>query len=108
MTQPAQNDVLIEMSGRYDIAERLQQIFLDADELLSDVTNEIRDCVIDTETASGELKVQLLEATAVLRALRRKLDNVTNEFKPYYVLAKPNPGEAGIAALRNTASHYKE
>ncbi len=105
---PTPNMQLIEIAARHDVPDRLQQLFMDADELQSDVVNELGHCLIDLEDATGQEKEDLLEAIQILRATRTKLQNIMHDFEIHYVLAKPNPTEAGIAALRESAKNYKE
>lgn len=102
------NHKLIEIAEQHAMPERLQQLFMDADELHSDVVNELGHNLIELEDATGQEKEDLLEAIKILRATRSKLKNIMHDFEIHYVLAKPNSDEAGIAAMREAAKNYKE
>ncbi len=104
---PELNPKLVEVNDTHAIAERLEQIFLDADELNSDVTNELGQCLIELEDASDAKRGQLEETIKVLRAVRIKLANVMHDYKVHYTLSHSDPA-AGLRGLLAAAKNYKE
>lgn len=104
---PELNPMLVEVNGAHAIAERLERLFLDADELNSDVTNELGRCLVELEDATDAKREQLEETIKVLRAVRIKLANVMHDYKVHYTLSHSDPA-AGVRGLLAAAKNYKE
>lgn len=75
------NSILTEQDRRYDLSGRLRQIFLDADELMSDLTNAISEVVTSSLDAPNPESVA---AQAELIRLRCKVHNIVFDFKAHY------------------------
>lgn len=102
------NAHLEECNGSIDLAGRLQQLFLDADDLLSDINGEISFALLELENSPSPLEEVAVEQTiSVLRTARNKVQNIVHDFQIHYVLTSKDQTQAGLEALVQATNNYK-
>lgn len=102
------NAYLEECNGSADLAGRLQQLFLDADDFLSDIDVELQFALLERENASDNELPAIDQTLNVLRMARSKVGNIVHDFKIHYVLTAPNQTQAGLDQLILAADNYKQ
>lgn len=102
------NEHLNEIAADLDLAGRLQQLFLDADDLLSDINSSLSFSLLELEPQVGEADKKKVEQTiSVLRMARNKVTNIVHDFKVHYVMTADDQQKAGVDQLILAANNYK-
>lgn len=102
------NAHLEECNGSIDLAGRLQQLFLDADDFLSDIQGEIQFALLERENASDNELPAVDQTLKVLRMARSKVANIVYDFKIHYVMTAPDQTQAGLEQLVLAADNHKQ
>lgn len=101
---------LREACATHDIVGRLQQIFLDADELASDISSALQGLRQIQDAISLDDAEAISPSIASLVALLSKLNNVKSDFRVHYVMTELDQEAAGIQriarAVQNNTTQF--
>lgn len=101
------NAHLEECVGAIDLAGRLQQLFLEADDLLSDINGELSFALLERENSSENEERAVEQTINVLRSARTKVQYIVDNFSVHYVIPAKDQTQAGLESLVTAANNYK-
>lgn len=84
------NQYLSAAVGGIELINRLHQLFVDADKLMSDVSGILPHIIMDLENAMPATRADIEETIAVLQMARTKVHNVVYDFNAHYLHGASN------------------